>query len=87
MASKTISVTKEVYELLSKFKLPHESFGDAIKRLCEEKSAKSLYEWVQNRELWSDMSEEELKNLKRDHNKLEMKFTPHEVYLDDTSGY
>lgn len=44
MASKTISVTNEVYDLLSRFKLPNESFGDTIKRLCE---AKSIYDWVQ----------------------------------------
>jgi ubiquinone/menaquinone biosynthesis C-methylase UbiE len=60
-SSKTISVTDEVYELLSHVKLPNESFGDTIKRLCLEKSANSLYMWVQSQDLWSDMNIEEKK--------------------------
>ncbi len=83
MASKTISVTQEVYDLLSRFKLPHESFGDAIKRLCEEKTAVSLYEWVINRSLWSDMSEEEYKQIKNNINSIRERFTIQEVNIDD----
>ena len=64
LASKTISVTKEVYDLLTQFKLPHESFGDAIKRLCEEKTASSVYQWINNHTLWSDMTDEEFKEVK-----------------------
>ncbi|MHA1618813.1 MAG: antitoxin VapB family protein [Promethearchaeota archaeon] len=65
MASKTISVTEETYNLLSKFKLPHESFGDVIKKLCAEKSAKNLIDWVNSQPIWSNMSEEEINNIKR----------------------
>lgn len=85
MASKTISLTNEVYDLLSRFKLPNESFGDAIKRLCEEKSAKSIYEWVKNRDLWSDMSEDELNEIKKNINTRRGNFTAQEVSLDDNS--
>ena len=57
MASKTISLTDEVYELLKNTKFPHESFGDAIKRLCEEKTAKSLVDWIRNEDLWTDLDD------------------------------
>ncbi|MGQ4915558.1 MAG: antitoxin VapB family protein [Candidatus Asgardarchaeia archaeon] len=33
--AKTIAVSDEVYELLKKFKLPGESFSDAIKRVLK----------------------------------------------------
>lgn len=56
MASKAISVTKEVYELLAHLRLPHESFGDVIRRLYEEKTARSIVEWANQRSLWADMS-------------------------------
>ena len=83
MASKTISVTLEVYDLLSRFKLPHESFGDVIKRLCEEKTAVSIYEWVINCSLWSDMSKEEYKQVKNNINGIRERFTIQEVNIDD----
>lgn len=83
MASKTISVTKEVYDLLSRFKLPHESFGDVIKRLCEEKTAVSIYEWAVNNPLWSDMSEDEFKQIKSNINSSRGRFTIQEVDIDD----
>ncbi len=35
MPSKSISITEDVYNLLSKFKLKNESFSQAIKRLVE----------------------------------------------------
>ena len=83
MVSKTISVTQEVYDLLSRFKLPHESFGDAIKRLCEEKTAVSIYEWIINRPLWSDMPEEEYKQIKNNISGIRERFTIQEVNIDD----
>ncbi|MCY3410166.1 MAG: antitoxin VapB family protein [Candidatus Heimdallarchaeota archaeon] len=63
MASKTISITNEVYDLLSKFKLPDESFGDTIKRVFSEKLASHLISWVEENTLWSDMDDEEIKHL------------------------
>lgn len=59
MASKTISITKEVYELLAHLRFPHESFGDVIWRLCEEETARSIVEWANQRLLWADMSKTE----------------------------
>ena len=59
MASKTISVTNEIYELLLTLKMPHESFGEVIERLCKEKSAKSLSKWIESQALWSDMTTSE----------------------------
>ncbi|TXT57587.1 MAG: hypothetical protein BAJATHORv1_10289 [Candidatus Thorarchaeota archaeon] len=59
MASKTISVTEEVYDLLKKMKLPGESFGDTISRLCRGKTTSSLLQWVKTSEGWSDLTEKE----------------------------
>jgi predicted CopG family antitoxin len=64
MASKTISVTEDVYNLLKSLKLPHESFGDVIKRLCEEKLGSHLLQWLKTQDLWSDMSDEEFNSFK-----------------------
>lgn len=82
MASKTISVTEEVYELLSRMKLPHESFGDVIKRLCEEKTAKSLVNWVSEKTLWSDMSKDEYEQVQSNINGVRKKLHVQEVKLD-----
>lgn len=82
MASKTISVTNEVYELLSRIKLPHESFGDAIKRLCEEKTATSLYTWASKQNLWSDMSEEESKSFDETISNINKHYRIQEVEFD-----
>jgi predicted CopG family antitoxin len=82
MTSKTISVTEEVYELLSRLKLPHESLGDVIKRLCEEKTANSLIKWISEKPLWSDMSEEEYEQTKRNINDVRKKLHAQEVNLD-----
>ena len=79
MASKTISVTEEIYNLLSKFKLPHESFGDVIKKLCAEKTANNLIDWVNSQPLWSDMSEEEIENIKHSSHRKKTSFTPFEA--------
>jgi len=60
LASKTISVTEEVYNLLKKMRLPGESFGDTIARLCRMKTVRSIKEWMEATPGWSDMTEEEL---------------------------
>lgn len=59
MVSKTISITEDVYNLLSKMKLEGESFSDAITRLI--RSGGKLSECAG---LWKDMSKEELEELK-----------------------
>ncbi|MCF2141246.1 MAG: antitoxin VapB family protein [Candidatus Lokiarchaeota archaeon] len=59
MASKTISVTEKVYMLLKKMKLPSESFGDTIERLCLNFTAGNLIEWFDNSKGWEDMSQSE----------------------------
>ncbi len=59
MASKTISVTEDVYNLLKKMKLPKESFGDTIARLCKGKTSKSLHLWALSSQGWSDLTESE----------------------------
>jgi len=59
MVSKNISITEDVYDLLSKVKLEDESFSDAIARLI--RSGGKLSECAG---LWKDMSKEELEELK-----------------------
>lgn len=83
MASKTISVTQAVYDLLTRFKLPHESFGDTIKRLCEEKTAISIYEWVNSRQLWADMTEDEFNEIKGNIKDIRRQLTIQEVNVND----
>jgi len=80
MASKTISVTEEVFNLLKNVKLKGESFGDTIKRLCEEKIAKSLVEWVKNHELWENMPDDEFAEFKSTISRKTSSFT---VFGDD----
>ena len=55
MVSKNISITEDVYDLLSKMKLGDESFSDTIARLV--KGGGKLSDCAG---LWSDMDEEEL---------------------------
>jgi predicted CopG family antitoxin len=59
MVSKNISITEDVYDLLSKVKLEDESFSDAIARLI--RSGGKLSECAG---LWKNMSKEELEELK-----------------------
>lgn len=59
MVSKNISITEDVYDLLSKVKLEDESFSDAIARLI--RSGGKLSECAG---LWKDMSKEELEELR-----------------------
>lgn len=53
MPSKNISITEDVYEMLSRLKLEGESFSDAIRRLAERGSI------MECAGLWSEMPEEE----------------------------
>jgi predicted CopG family antitoxin len=59
MVSKTISVTEEVYNLLKRIKLPRESFGEAIERICSNYTSENLSVWFDNANGWQDMSSEE----------------------------
>ncbi|QEE16266.1 antitoxin VapB family protein [Promethearchaeum syntrophicum] len=59
MASKTISVTEKIYHLLKKIKLPSESFGDTIERLCLNFTAENMIHWFDNSKGWEDMSKSE----------------------------
>ena len=43
MASKTISIPKDVYDKLREERLPEESFGDAINRLIGHQSLSEFY--------------------------------------------
>ena len=58
MTSKNISITEDVYHLLSQVKLKGESFSDAIRRLVNRSDLSG------SAGLWSDLSEEELTLLK-----------------------
>jgi predicted CopG family antitoxin len=59
MTSKTVSLTEEVYNLLKKMKLPNESFGDTIARLCKNFTAENLIRWFDTTEGWEEMTEKE----------------------------
>ncbi len=60
MTSKTISVTEDVYNLLRKMKLPGESFGETINRLCRHKTSVSLRLWAESSKGWSDLTSDEV---------------------------
>ena len=53
MTSKNISITEDVYEMLSRLKLEGESFSDAIRRLAKRNRLSECGG------LWADMSDEE----------------------------
>ncbi len=59
MASKTIFVTLEVNNILKKMRLPGESFGDTIARLCKGKSSEPLYLWAQTSDGWTGLTHED----------------------------
>ena len=82
MTSNTIAVSEEVYNLLVQLKLPHESLEDVIKRLCQEKTAFAVVQWVNERPLWSDMSKEEYKGIQKSINENRRRFHIQEVNLD-----
>lgn len=53
MTSKNISITEDVYEMLSRLKLEGESFSDAIRRLAKRNRISECAG------LWADMSDDE----------------------------
>ncbi len=59
MTSRTISVTEDVYNLLKKMRLPGESFGDTIVRLCRSKTSAAMLVWAESSSGWSDLTDEE----------------------------
>ena len=77
MTSKTISVTSDVYNLLRKMRLPGESFGDTIARLCRSKTSVSLRLWATSSDGWSDLTSDEEDTFERIHISL----LPEEVDL------
>ena len=56
MTSRNISVTDDVYELLTKMKLKNESFSDTIRRLAKRRDL------IDCAGAWSDVSENEMKS-------------------------
>lgn len=64
MASKTIMISEEAYEILKKRKKPNESFTDVIIRLGTEKTAKRLLEIAQ-REDFKPISPETAKVMRK----------------------
>ena len=79
MASKTISVTDKVYNLLKRMKLNHESFGDTIERLCKNYTAQNLADWVENNKGWEDMTDEEYKEFLDSIKKVQKELVPLKV--------
>ena len=55
MTSRNISVTDDVYELLTKMKLKNESFSDTIRRLAKRRDL------TDSAGAWSDIPEDEMK--------------------------
>lgn len=82
MVSKTISITEEVYQMIKNIKLPFESFGDVIKKLIDEKTARNLLEWVNNVTLWEDMKEQELETIQNIGDREKTSFTITKVVFD-----
>lgn len=63
MTSKTLSVTEDVYNLLTKMQLPGESYADTIRRLCKSRSSFGLRLLVSAQKGWTDFSNEEVDSL------------------------
>ncbi|RDE10887.1 MAG: antitoxin [Candidatus Thorarchaeota archaeon] len=82
MTSKTISVTEDVYNLLRKMRLPGESFGDTINRLCKSKTSLSLRIWAESSDGWSDLTPEEATRLENTLETIRITLHPEEVDLD-----
>ena len=68
--AKTIAVSDEVYELLSKLKLPKESFSDVIKRIIKRgrklmdvagKKTITREKWIMIQEKYHNLKEKEIK--------------------------
>jgi predicted CopG family antitoxin len=45
--------------MLRKMKLPQESFGDTIERLCSSYTTNNLKEWIEKTDGWEEMTNEE----------------------------
>lgn len=60
MASRTISLSEDAYDLLRHQKKPGESFSDVVRRLAGRRSP------VEFIGAWGDMSQKELEDIKRD---------------------
>ena len=84
MASKTISVTEEVYDLLKKVKLPNESFGDTIKRFIQKYSMRNLREWYESSS-FEPLTDEEADELNNSINEIRLNFQPQKVDFNDSS--
>ncbi len=76
MASKTISVTEKVYNLLTKMKLAHESYSDTIERLCSNFGAGNLLQWFDNSVGWKDMDPAEFEETEKIIQQFQQNFTP-----------
>ena len=59
MATKTISITEDVYERLKVLKAPEESFSDELRRLSETKGNIMSFAGI-----WKDINEDEAKKMK-----------------------
>jgi predicted CopG family antitoxin len=81
MTSKTISVTESVYNLLKKMRLPGESFGDTIARLCRTKTSLSLRLWAESSDGWSDLTADEAARLEGTLEAIRATLRPEEVSL------
>ncbi len=65
MASKTVALDPEAYELLKRHKRAGESFSDAVKRLARPPRSIASFGGM-----WSDMSEKKRKELDRTYSDL-----------------
>ncbi len=65
MASKTVALDTEAYELLKRQKRSEESFSDTVKRLARPRRPIASFGGM-----WSDMSEKERKELDRTYSNL-----------------
>lgn len=65
MASRTVALDDEAYELLKRQKRAEESFSDAVKRLARPRRPITSFGGM-----WSDMSERERKELNRTYSEL-----------------
>ncbi|MFX1511910.1 MAG: hypothetical protein ACFFCQ_04930 [Promethearchaeota archaeon] len=59
MTARTISLTEEEFNLLLNAKLPHETYGETITRLCRAFTTTNLKKWLESIDDWQDISEEE----------------------------
>ena len=65
MASRTVALDDEAYELLKRQKRAEESFSDAVKRLARPRRPITSFGGM-----WNDMSERERKELNRTYSEL-----------------